>query len=158
MPARRVYVRFAIPSRIIDSATVIRATLTLTLVPGGLRGFFSAPPDTLKLLPQALVSAPTVEDPTRAAGFLAPAAVVPIDTSRAVAALGDSVNIEFATAVRHWSRRAIDTVARAIVIQAFDEGATPLQTSFFPALPSVPAAQRPHVHLSYIPRVGFGLP
>jgi len=158
MPARRTFVRFVLPSRIIDSATVVRATLTLTLMPNALRGFYFLPPDSIGVLAEGIISTPTVTDPGHAAGFNASSAVIGIDTSYFGPSYSDSINVEFVDAARHWKARAADTVSRAIVLVVADEGGNALGASFYPALPSVPAAQRPHVHLAYIKPVGFGLP
>jgi hypothetical protein len=158
MPARRVMVRFALPSRIIDSSTVVRATLTLHTVPVGLRGFFLSPPDSLGILTEGLISTPTVTDPGHAAGYIAPPTVVGIDTNYFGPSFPDSVNIEFVNAVHHWKGRGADTVSRAIVLVAKLEGANPLVASFFSARPGVPATERPHIHLAYVNQVGFGLP
>ena len=158
MPARRTFVRFVLPTRIIDSSTVVRATLTLHLIPNSLRAFFQSPPDSMGVLAAGIVSTPAVTDPGHAAGFNAPSTVVGIDTSFFGLQYPDSINVEFVNAARRWKGRAADTVSRAIVLMGTSEGATPLVGSFYPALPSVPFALRPHVHLAYVNNLGFGLP
>ncbi len=158
MPARRTFVRFVLPPKIIDSATVVRATLTLHRIPNSLRAFFLSPPDSLGVLAAGIVSTPAVTDPGHAAGFNAPSTVIGIDTSYYGLQYPDSINVEFVNAARHWKGRAADTVSRAIVLMSTREGATPLIASFYPALPSVPLALRPRVHLAYVNTVGFGLP
>lgn len=154
MPARRIYLRFALPSAIVDSATVIRATLTLKAA--GFGAFL--PRDSLTIFPQGIISTSLITDPTRAALFVASSALIGIDTVRIAPSTPDSVNIEFVNAVRRWSGHKSDSVSRAIVLRIAEEGADPLVASFFAAATSVPAAQRPHIHLSYVKRVGFGLP
>jgi len=158
IPARRTFVQFVLPTKIIDSATVIRATLTLHLIPNTMRGFFTSPPDSLGVLAPGIISTPAITDPGHAAGFNAPSTVIGIDTSYFTPSYPDSINIEFVNAARHWKGRAADTVSRAIVLMGTNEGASPLIASFYPALPSVPYALRPHVHLAYVNPVGFGLP
>lgn len=154
MPARRVYLRFRLPTKIIDSSTVVRATLTLSVK--GFGGFL--PGDSLTIFPQAVISTSTITDPTKAAAFLASSTIVGIDTVRTSPDLADSVNIEFINAVRRWSGHQTDSVSRAIVLRIANEGADPLVTSFFAAGPAVPLAQRPHIHIAYIKPAGFGLP
>jgi hypothetical protein len=165
MPARRIYFQFALPSKIIDSSTVIRATLTLTKMPNGLKQFF--PRDTLHVLVSGIIATPGVSDPSRAAAFAAPPTLIGLDTTLVIAPAGpvegpitlaDSVNFEFVIPSRHWSGRGIDTVSRSIVLAGDWEGANPLLASFYPADPSVPAALRPHVHLAYVKRLTFGIP
>jgi hypothetical protein len=154
MPARRVYLRFRLPARIVDSSTVVRATLTLAVK--GFGGFL--PGDSLTIFPQSVISTSDITDPTKAAAFLAPSTIVGIDTVRTSPDLADSVNIEFVNAVRRWSGHQTDSVTRAIVLRIANEGADPLVTSFYAAGPGVPRAQRPHIHIAYVKPSGFGLP
>lgn len=158
MPARRIFMQFVLPTHIVDSSTIVRATVTLHLLPNTRRGFFTSPPDSMGVLAEGIVSTPAVTDPGHEAGFNAPSTVIGIDTSYYGSAYPDSVNIEFVNAARHWKDRATDTVARAIVLVGTDEGATPLISSFYPALPSVPYALRPHIHIAYVKTLTFGLP
>lgn len=154
MPARRVYLRFRLPSKIVDSATVVRATLTLKVK--GFGGFL--PGDSLTIFPQGVIATSAITDPTKAAAFVGSNTLIGIDTVRASPASVDSVNIEFVNAVRRWSGHKTDSVTRAIVLRIANEGANPLVASFFAAGPTIPAAQRPHIHISYINPTGFGLP
>ena len=154
MPARRVYLRFRLPSRIVDSSTVVRATLTLSVKSFG--GFL--PGDSLTIFPQSVIATSLITDPTKAAGFLASSTIVGIDTVRTSPDLADTVNIEFVNAVRRWSGHQTDSVTRAIVLRIANEGADPLVTSFFAAGPAVPPAQRPRIRIAYIRPPGFGLP
>jgi hypothetical protein len=154
MPARRVYLRFRLPSRIVDSSTVVRATLTLSVK--GFGGFL--PGDSLTIFPQSVIATSLITDPTKAAAFLAASSIVGIDTVRASPDLADTVNIEFVNAVRRWSGHQTDSVTRAIVLRIANEGADPLVTSFFAAAPTVPQAQRPRIRIAYIKPPGFGLP
>ena len=154
MPARRVYLRFRLPSRIVDSSTVVRATLTLSVK--GFGGFL--PGDSLTIFPQSVIATSLITDPTKAAAFLASSTIVGIDTLRTSPDLADTVNIEFVNAVRRWSGHQTDSVTRAIVLRISNEGADPLVTSFFAAGPSVPKAQRPRIRIAYIKPTGFGLP
>ncbi len=154
MPARRVYLRFRLPSRIVDSSTVVRATLTLSVK--GFGGFL--PGDSLTIFPQSVIATSLITDPTKAAAFLASSSIVGIDTVRTSPDLADTVNIEFVNAVRRWSGHQTDSVTRAIVLRIANEGADPLVTSFFAAGPTVPQAQRPRIRIAYIRPPGFGLP
>lgn len=154
MPARRVYLRFRLPSKIIDSATVVRATLTLTVNRFG--GFL--PGDSLTIFPQGVIATSAITDPTKAAAFVAASTLIGIDTVRASPVLADTVNIELVNAVRRWSGHATDSVTRAIVLRIADEGANPLVASFFAAGATIPAFQRPRIHIAYVKPVGFGLP
>lgn len=154
MPARRVYLRFNLPTSIVDSTTVVRATLTLHSV----RYIAFLPNDSLTLFPQGVIASSAITDPTRAALFVASNALIGIDSLRVAPSSPDSINVEFVNAVRRWAGHATDSVTRAIVLRIADEGANPLATTYFAAVQSVPPPLRPHVHLSYVRRSGFGLP
>jgi hypothetical protein len=154
MPARRVYMRFRLPSRIIDSATIVRATLTLTVNRFG--GFL--PGDSLTIFPQGVIATSAITDPTKAAAFVAASTLIGIDTVRVGPAFADTVNIEIVNAMRRWAGHATDSVSRAIVLRIANEGADPLVASFFAAGATIPARQRPRIHIAYINPAGFGLP
>ena len=53
---------------------------------------------------------------------------------------------------------SVGDVVVSRLIYLVEPAADPLVASFFAAGPTVPAAQRPHIHLSYINPTGFGLP
>ena len=154
VPARRVYLRFNLPTAIVDSATVVRATLTLHKV----QYLAFLPKDSLTIFPQGVIATSNITDPTRAALFVASNALIGIDSVRVAQTSPDSINVEFVNAVRRWAGHQTDSVSRAIVLRIADEGANPLLASYFGATPSVPPGLRPHVHLSYVKPSGFGLP
>src|SRR6185437_13436630 len=65
-PGRRAYLRFNIPSHIVDSSTIVRATLTLTQRPipyGSLR-------DTMTIHAQVVLAGPQITDLRRAADII----------------------------------------------------------------------------------------
>ena len=154
LPSARTFVLFNLPHNIVDSATVVRATLTLHQQPLA----YYEPSDALTIYPQAVVSSGLVMQPGKIALFLANSSLVGIDSSVVFPARSDSVNIEFVNAVRKWQGRGTDTVTRAIVLRVSNEGATTLGASFYSTAPGVPEVLLPHVHIAYIPRVTFGLP
>jgi hypothetical protein len=154
MPAARTYLKFNLPSWIVDTATVVRATLTLTHLPSTL---FSAV-DTMILFPQAVLSTSLVTDPAKNALFVASTALIGTDTARVYPTLADTVNVEFVNAVQKWAGRGQDTVQRAIVITMNNEGATPYVASFYSADSSVPASLRPHIHIAYVSPVNYPIP
>jgi hypothetical protein len=165
IPARRVFLQFALPSKIVDSSTVVRATITLTKIPNGYHAFF--PHDTLGAIVTGIIATPLVTDPTRLAAFATPPTLIGLDTTAIIGPtapvsgpfpISDSVNFEFVLPARHWSGRGIDTVSRAIVLRAVFEGSNPLFASFYSASPSTPAALRPHIHVAYIKQLTFGIP
>ena len=154
LPGRRAYLRFDIPQRLIDSTTIVRATLELTQQPNRLY-----PADTARITvyPQVVLASGRVADPAKAALLLSPPRSFGIDTL--LLAPGDSgrVLVQFIDVVRRaWANSSADTLPRAIVLRASTEGALPAEIRFYSR--EAAEAVRPRLRLSYIPRVDFGLP
>jgi hypothetical protein len=150
LPAQRIYLRFAIPSSIVDSATVIRATLLLTQRPN--RTF--AGTDTLTVLVQLALGTSAITDVRRAAHLVSdPEIVEPLFTVP-----GDSGvrSLDIAPYLQFWATVDPDETPHAIVLTAAGENATPLETWFF----STAAAPelRPRLRISYARRTAGGLP
>lgn len=157
LPARRSMLRFAIPPAIIDSSTIIRATLVLTQTP--LRGF--AVGDSAVIRPLPVTASREVTDLERLFQLAAnpnsggsEIRVVP----RVTLAPGDSGKKEFALAnmVTLWSNRTGTSLQPLLVLEVNQEGATPLGAAFFSA--EAPAALRPTLRLSYVRRINFDIP
>jgi hypothetical protein len=157
LPAQRVYVRLAIPPRLVDSVTVVRASLVMTQTP--VRGRTD---DTVRvaLQPNVSIARPLVE-PGRAALLVAS---VPGLESR-VRAPQDSgiVRFELAgpagalpNAILLWRFRPEDELPRAVVIRSSIEGHFPSEFHFFSS--EAPVNLRPRLEISYINRVDFSLP
>ena len=123
LPPTRIYMRFEIPSFIVDSSTVVRAALVLTQIPNRTID----PADSVTIAPALVLAAKAVSDPTKAAQILAEIVLNPLSF-----AVGDSgkKSIELAPAFGFW--RGIDAVStpRAIVLRSALEGITPLQARF----------------------------
>ncbi len=154
LPASRTYFQFNLPSRIVDSTTIIRATITLTHLASPL----FAPADTMFMFPEGILSTGVVTDPGKNALFVAPSTLIGIDSARVFPGVADTVNVEFVNAVRRWAGRGADTVQRVIVLTANNEGATPYVASFYSADAGVPASLRPHIHIAYVNPVNYALP
>lgn len=154
LPAARAYFKFNLPSRIVDSTSVVRATITLTHIASPI---FAAT-DTMIVFPYGILSTGLVTDPGKSALFLAPTALIGVDTTRLYPALADTVNVEFANAIAKWKDRGVDTVQRVIVVAVNNEGATPYVASFYAADLTVPISLRPHIHIAYVNPVLYPLP
>ena len=149
LPARRVYLRFDIPSSIIDSAAVVRATLLLNQLPNtGLD-----PTDTVEILPQVVLAGRVVTDPTKAAQIIAS---VSVDTLKLKPGDSGLTNVELARAFTLWRTQKPDTLPRAIVLRSLSEGNSPLEIRFSSS--EDVAALRPRLRISYTSRVPLGLP
>ncbi|HEY1953541.1 MAG TPA: hypothetical protein VGG76_12130, partial [Gemmatimonadaceae bacterium] len=148
-PARRVYVRFDIPASIIDSTDVIRATLLLNQLPNNTID----PTDTVRIVPQVVLAGRVVTDPTKAAQI-----TLGVSPDTVFIRPGDSGEraVELARAFTLWRVQSPDTLPRAIVLQALNEGASALEVRFSSS--EDVAALRPRLRISYTSRVPLGLP
>ena len=150
LPPARVYFRFNIPSSIIDSATVVRATLILNQLPNDVLD----PTDTIRVLPQVVLAGPVVTDPEKAAQIIA---TVSADTLTLRPGGSGSTNVELARAFSLWHTQAADTLPRAIVLKSVSEGTNALEIRFSSSEDAI-AALRPRLRISYTSRVPLGLP
>jgi hypothetical protein len=149
LPARRVYILFNIPSNIIDSSTVIRATLLLNQLPNAAID----PTDTVFVLPQVVLAAKAVTDPAKAAQIIGTFAV---DTLKLKPGDSGPTNVELAHAFTVWHTQQPDTLPRAIVLKSITEGNSPLEIRFSSS--EDVAALRPRLRISYTSKVPLGLP
>lgn len=150
LPSRRSFLRISVPSRILDSATVLRATLLLTQRPNRTVD----PRDSVLILPQVVTAGEEVTDYARVVQLLN---LAPVDTVRV--APGDSGvrQIEVAAALRQW---AVPTnpfrQQRALVFRSNAEGVSGFDAHFY-SLRAAPAL-RPKLRVSYSLRTSFGIP
>jgi hypothetical protein len=151
LPAQRAYLRFDVPTRLVDSATVVRATLILTQVPAT----SVDATDTLTIYPQVVRAAVGLTDIGRAAGILAPP-ITEIDSLRVRPADGGQRVIEIVGALREWKAVGSTSLQRAIVLRSATEGASAPAALFYSseAAPSL----RPRLRLTYVNKVQFGVP
>ncbi|OLE14455.1 MAG: hypothetical protein AUG20_04395 [Gemmatimonas sp. 13_1_20CM_3_60_15] len=149
MPPRRVYAKFDIPSKYIDSSTVVRATLLLNQI----SNLSLDPGDTIRVVPQVVLAGKVVTDPSKAAQIIAN---ISADTLRITAGHGGSVDVELAAAFALWRTQQPDTLPRAIVLKSAFEGVSPIELRFSSSEDI--AALRPRLRISYTTRVPLGLP
>jgi hypothetical protein len=151
LPAQRTYLRFDIPERLIDSATVVRATLLLTQVPAT----SVDAGDTLTIYPQVVRAAIGITDVARSAGILN-SPNLEIDSLRLKPSDGGVRAIEIVGALREWKAVGTTTLQRAIVLRSSTEGASAPAALFYST--DADASQRPRLRLTYIDQVQFGVP
>jgi hypothetical protein len=150
LPSRRTFMRFDVPPRLLDSATILRATLLLTQRPN--RGLNAT--DSVLVLPQLVLAGEEVQDLRRAAALIS---ISPVDTIRL--APGDSGvrPIEMVAAVGQWS--AVNNPfrqQRAIVLRSTVEGTGVFEAHFYSR--EAAAELRPRLRISYALRTTFGIP
>ncbi|HEU4640926.1 MAG TPA: hypothetical protein VFS44_00635 [Gemmatimonadaceae bacterium] len=156
IPSSRIFLRFDLPQVLVDSATtVVRANLELHQVANPL--FPSS--DSLSLLTRVVRAKPDLSDITKASLLIAdPSAlgvrVPPITASPAVARVDTLPLVGLMLA---WKAEGPTAAQRAIVLQSSAEGLDPRQYLIYSSSASEDSL-RPRLHISYIPRSGFGLP
>lgn len=149
----RSYLRFLIPSIVLDSVQVIRASLELTQVPSRSPGGSG---DTLTVLTTAVLAGVQVTDVPTELNFLAPVGAFPVDTLRLLPGRSGTRTLEIVNLVRAWKVVGADKATRAIVITVPQEGSSPGELDFYSS--DAPADVRPRLRLTYVPRRGFGIP
>lgn len=151
VPGRRILIRFDIPSRILDSSNVLRATLELTQRP------VESVDDTAKLtiFPLVVTAGKNITDVGRSA-FLTNAPGAGFDSVQF--APGDSGvrQIEIVNALRAWSLPISKSAQRGIVLRAGPESVDPRFVSFYSSRAA--ANLRPRLRVSYSPVRSFGIP
>jgi hypothetical protein len=152
LPARRSYLRFVIPPFILDSSTVVRATLLLTQRPNPTFG----PADTMGVTVNLVLAGAIVTDVARAATLTADPAITAIDTLFIAPAEGGERAADIASFVRFWRGVTQDDTPHAIVLASTRENGSALEARFY-SLEADPAL-RPKLRISYSPRQPPGLP
>jgi hypothetical protein len=150
LPARRTYLRFAVPARFVDSVDVVRASLLLTQRPSGA----ADPLDPgVTIRPLAVLATNAVTDLVRASELATGALgldTLQLDPTGAGVRALPVVNL-----VRAWRTLPAST-PRALVLRSALEGAQAAEVRFYSV--EAPAGLRPRLRLSYVPRTNFGLP
>jgi hypothetical protein len=153
VPPRRTYMRFEIPASIVDSSTIVRATLQLHQrpTPGGVNRS-----DTVVVYPVALVAAPTVTNIFTALQFLAPPLSFGLGSAALVPRDSGVKAIEVVALIRSWRGVAASLNPRVIALRTATEWLTPGEITFFSsrAAPGL----RPRLRITYVPPTAYGLP
>jgi hypothetical protein len=154
VPSRRSLLRFNLPSRIVDSTTIVRASLLLTQTPNRR----VAIKDSIYVFPTAVLaqSGTAITDVRTLLEFVGFAGQFGLDSLKM--APGDSglKSFEIVSLVRTWRGTTAAVSPREIALRSTTEGQTPGQVDFF----SIEAAPglRPRLRLTYVPQTSFGLP
>lgn len=149
----RAYLRFDIPAAVLDSVSVIRASLLITQVRARSTG---ATNDSLSIYTQPVLAAPTVTDIFTAATFLGPQGLYGVDSVRYAPRDSGQRSIELVNLLRVWRSAGTTNTTRAIVLRSPQEGNTAGELNFVST--EGPAALRPRLRITYVPRRGFGIP
>jgi hypothetical protein len=154
MPASRVYFQFNLPSSIVDSSTVVRATLLLTQVANPNS---PDPHDSADVYPLVVLASEDVTDISRALELVSAPGSLGLDTLQRYTPADTGLRkIEMVLLVRSWETHLTTAAPRAIALQASTEGLGGAQFWFYSS--RAPAAVRPRIRITYTPRVPAGSP
>lgn len=151
VPSRRVYLKFTVPPHIIDSTSIVRASLLLTQTPNRRLGL----KDSVWVFPIPILAASSVSDFSTALGFLGAKGQFNLDSLKLAPSDSGIRSFELVGLVRSW--RLPESVSpRTLGLVSSLEGQAPNQIDFFSS--RVLAAQRPRLRITYVPRSSAGLP
>src|ERR1019366_7606129 len=154
-PGRRAYLRFNIPSHIVDSSTIVRATLILTQRPipyGDLR-------DTMTVHAEVVLAGPQITDLRRASNIISAPGLDVSDSLLISPRDSGQKTIDMFLLLRSWKTQDVllyQQPRRGLVLRASPENVLPFQASFFNS--SSAPALRPAMRISYVPSINFGVP
>ncbi|MEP6493079.1 MAG: hypothetical protein ABJF01_10410 [bacterium] len=152
VPSRRVFLRFNVPSRIVDSTTIVRASLLLTQVPNRRL----AQHDSVYVYPLAVLASPVVTDVASLLQFVGPSGQFNLDSVSM--APGDSGvrSFEIVGLVRTWKAQPSTVSPRTLALRSGAEGQLPGEFDFFSSKAAV--GVRPRLRITYVTKSSSGLP
>jgi hypothetical protein len=149
----RTFLRFNVPSILIDSVQVVRASLLLTQLPSRVQANRS---DSVAMLANPVLAGAQVTDLNLLLQLTGTGSLVGIDSVRMVPKDAGLKSVELVNLFRVWRGIGEANSIRAIVLKAKQEGASPAELDFVSN--EGPVDQRPRLQITYVPRRGFGLP
>ena len=138
-PSARVLLRFALPPRIRDSATIVRATLELTPV----APIAGLPTDPLRLQARTVLSDVGAKSPVGSALGRVPADTIPASTS-------GTVNMEAVRLVQLWQGTSRPPNALILSVAEPELEAASFSSPVFYSTRAADPAVRPRLHISYL--------
>jgi hypothetical protein len=153
VPSRRVFLQFTVPSYIIDSTSIVRASLLLTQSPNRRLN----PRDSIFVYPIPLLATSVVTDRATALQFLGGVGQFGLDSLKL--APGDSGvrSFEIVGLVRTWRQQPLSVSPRTMALRSGEEGQLGSEIDFFSTRAGV-AAVRPRLRITYVPATATGLP
>ena len=158
IPSSRIFMRFDIPSELIDSTTtIVRANLEVHQQGNDL---YSSE-DTVALVTRLVRATKAITDPAQASVLSVDP--ISISTSFAVPAVRVSPSetrvdtIPLAHILLLWKTEGPETMQRSIVLQSSGQGLDPRRFYLYSSA-ATDEELRPKLRITYIPRSGFGLP
>lgn len=153
LPARRGFLRVELPSNILDSSIIIRATLELSQYASSV----STPGDTITIAPTVSLAGPAITDPVRASQILATSWIDLGQSFTWFSTATETREIFITSALtRIWAQQDSLRLPRALVLRMPDEGLNYRAVYFYSS--NAAPALRPRIKISYTPRTRIGLP
>jgi hypothetical protein len=149
----RAFLRFDIPTILVDSVQVIRASLLLNQVSSRVAGSSS---DTVAMLVSPILAGAQLTDVGTIASFAGSPTIVGLDSVRLVPKNAGLRSVELVNLFRAWRAVGTENSIRAIVLRAKQEASSAAELDFVSSEGSVDL--RPRLRITYVPRRGFGLP
>lgn len=152
VPSRRSYIRFNVPSHIVDSTTVVRASLLLTQAPNRRLDLH----DSVYVYPLAVLASPAITDIASLLQFVGPPGQFNLDSLRLAPADSGVVSFEIVGLVRTWRGQPTTVSPRSVALRSAAEGQLPGEIDFFST--KAPPSVRPRLRITYVPQISYGLP
>ena len=149
----RTFLRFNVPSILVDSVQVIRASLLLQQVSSRVQASRTQP---LRIVASPIVAGPQLTDVLALTQFVVSGSSIGLDTASFVPQESGLRSIELVSLFRVWRNAGQANSIRAIVIRAAREGSDVGELNFVSSEGA--EALRPRLRLTYVPVRGFGLP
>lgn len=149
----RTYLRFDIPSILVDSVQVVRASLLLQQVASRVAANAA---DSMAILVNPVLAGEQISDVATIVNLSGPGISVGIDSARLVPGDAGLRSVELVSLFRVWRVVGPANSIRGIVLRAKQEAANPAELDFVSS--EGPVDQQPRLRITYVPRRGFGLP
>ena len=149
----RTFLRFDVPTILVDSVQVIRASLLLNQLPSRV---VASSADSTALLVSPIIAGSQLTDVGTIASFAGSPAQVGLDSVRLVPKDAGVRSVELVNLFRAWREVGSANSIRAIVLRARVEASSAAELNFVSS--EGPVALRPRIRITYVPRRGFGLP
>lgn len=152
-PSRRAYLRFDVPSVIVDSSTIVRATLLLIQAPNR---YGADRLDTVRVIPAAVTVSPEVTSYFTALQFLSAEGSFGLFGKTMTPADSGLREMDIVGLVRTWRGISTTMNPRVIGLRSGQESMSGAEVDFYST--RAPLAVRPRLRITYVPRTSFGVP
>jgi len=149
----RTYLQFNVPTILVDSVQVIRASLLINQLQSRVT---ASSADSMAILVSPILAGSQITDVRTIVSFAGSGALFGVDSVRLVPKDPGLRSIELVNLFRAWHDVGTTNSIRAIVLRAKQEASSPAELDFVSTEGAV--SLRPRLRITYVPRRGFGLP